>query len=318
MDQNTKNTFVDSIDKFNISDTNQGQKRNPLLKMKKKGLDPVRLFVVFLCLAVFSYSTYSLFEIFRSNVESETLYGDIYNSFSDIIYNNVLAQKAEKPNQSSLLPSSAFNPNKGGNFNSIQNNTTSLKFQQTLSKLETLRSQNPDIVGYISISGTGINYPLLQSEDNEYYLDHGFDNTYMKSGSIFYDYRSSSIPDMNRNLIIYGHNMLNGSMFQQLEHFTENEELFKSSTITIYSFEGIYTYDIFSVYFVDAYSNYLDITFRDDDEFLSWCEERLVRSLFKDETKFNADSHIVSLSTCINATSTGRIAVHGVLTNVER
>jgi len=311
--------FLSSIDSFDLSCTEvYSDNTDTVLKKKKKGLDLTRLIVILICLAVFAYSSYSLIQIYTSNLQSESLYGDIYSSFADVLSNGISLKKDTVPSQSSLLSSSPYVPSKGGSFNAIENGSTSLKFQQALSKLESLRSQNRDIVGFISISGTGINYPLLQCADNDYYLKHGFDRTYMKSGSIFYDFRSDPIPDNNRNLIIYGHNMANGSMFQQLEHYTENEEIFKGGTITIYSFEGIYTYEIFSVYFTSAYANYLDIAFRSDNDFVAWCEDREMLSLYKKDVEFDKDSHIVSLSTCVNATSDGRIAVHGVLTNVER
>ena len=310
--------FLTSIDSFDLSCVEKEKKTDNVLKKKHKGIDLTRLIVILLCLSVFAYSIYSLYEIYASNLESDTLYGDIYSDFADVLNNGISLKKDTVPGQSSLLSSSPYSPSKGGSFNTIEQGSTSLKFQQALSKLESLRSQNQDIVGYISISGTGINYPLLQCGDNDFYLKHGFDKTYMKSGSIFYDFRSDATPDRNKNLIIYGHNMSNGSMFQQLENYTEKEDIFQNGTITIYSFNGIYTYEIFSVYFTSAYSNYLDIAFRSDADFVKWCEDRAMLSLYKKEVTLNKDSHIVSLSTCVNATSDGRIAVHGVLTNVER
>lgn len=310
--------FLDSIGEFSSESLDRESDESIIRTRKKGSMGLLRLMVIIICFALFSYSIYSLYEIYKSNITSDSLYGDIYNSFSDILLDSFGAAAGAKPSQSSGLSSSPFTPSKGGEFNTIIQAPTSLKFQQALSKLESLRSTNKDTAGYISVSGTGINYPIVQCEDNEYYLNHGFDDSTLKSGTIFYDYRCSPTPSSNTNLIIYGHNMQNGTMFQQLENYTENEELFKQGTITIYAFDAIYTYEIFSVYFTNAYSDYLDISFRSTAEYEMWLAERVEFSLFKKEVELNKDSKIVSLSTCINATSDGRIAVHGVLTNVER
>jgi len=320
LESNAKNEFLRSIDEFDMSCAPTAEKkRETLLRKKKSGnVSLIRIVVILLCLSVFAYSISALTEIYRSNLVSDSLYNDIYNGFADIINSGITATKSSQPSKSTLLSSSPYTPSKGGSFNTIEQGSTSLKYQQSLSKLEALRSQNDDTVGYIAISGTGINYPIVQRGDNDYYLDHGFDHTSMKSGAIFYDFRCQSSPGDNKNLIVYGHNMANGTMFQQLENFTQNEELFQNGTITIYAFDAIYTYEIFSVYFTNAYTDYLDISFRGQFDFILWAEERAELSIFKKDVKLENSSNVVSLSTCINATSDGRIAVHGVLTNVER
>ncbi|MBO4972197.1 MAG: class B sortase [Clostridia bacterium] len=313
---NTKNNdFLQSVEAFQSSSST----KETVLKKKSSGaLNPTRLLIIFLCFAIFVYSSYSLFEIYKSNLASGSLYNDIYSDFADILNNDIIVNQNIKPQKSLLLPSTPNTPSKGGDFKPIDQNTTSIKFQQSLSKLESLRSQNKHTVGYISISGTGINYPILQCEDNDYYLNHGFDNTNMKGGSIFYDFRCSPTPSENKNLIVYGHNMSNGTMFQQLENYTLNEDLFKNGTITVYAFDAIYTYEIFSVYYTDAYSDYLKISFRGNFDFEEWAKQRAELSMFKKDVKIEGTGSVISLSTCINATSDGRIAVHGILTNVEQ
>ena len=81
--------------------------------------------------------------------------------------------------------------------------------------IESLKQKNKDTVGFIKVNGTNISYPVLQSSDNEYYLRHSFDNTYSQAGWIYMDYRNDSTLK-DRNTIIYGHNMLNNTMFSEL------------------------------------------------------------------------------------------------------
>lgn len=277
-----------------------------------------KLLILTLCGAVFVYCIFALIDIQKSNSESDSLYENIYNDFADLLSSGYTQQSILIPSKSNSLPSSPSTPSQGGNFNTIMQKPTSQKFHQALSKLEALKVQNHDTAGYITVTGTGINYPIVQCADNEYYLTHSFDRNLHKSGAIFYDWRCNESPEDNKNLIAYGHNMQNGSMFNQLKNIIGNETLFKEGKIIIYAFDGIYTYDIFSVYYVDAYANYLKFTFKTDDEFVEWCKERSELSLFDYDVEFTPASKIISLSTCINGTSSGRIAVHGVLVNVER
>ena len=316
MNEEKNNDFLLSVESFESEENTSGE--SVVRKKGTKSVNFASFSIILLCIAVFAYSAFSLFEIYKSNLASDVLYGDIYSDFADILNNDIIVSKNIKPQKSLLLSSSPNSPSKGGDFKPINQNTTSIKYQQSLSKLESLRSQNPDTVGYISISGTGINYPILQCSDNDYYLSHGFDRTNMKGGSIFYDYRCNPVPSLCTNLIVYGHNMSNGTMFQQLEKYTLSEELFMDGTITVYALDGIYTYEIFSVYFTDAYSDYLKMSFRGGFDLETWIQKRVELSIFKKDITIEGAKNVISLSTCINATSDGRIAVHGILIDVER
>ena len=82
--------------------------------------------------------------------------------------------------------------------------------------------QNPETVGWITIPGTQINFPVVQSVDNEYYLSHTFDHKSDKRGAIYMDYRNNAV-DLDANTIIYGHNMKNGTMFSSLKNVLNSE-----------------------------------------------------------------------------------------------
>lgn len=91
--------------------------------------------------------------------------------------------------------------------------------EQTISiDFEQLTAKYPDVVGWLYCEGTPINYPVMQSDDNDYYLRRLPDGTYNTAGSLFADYRCGEIGETN-NYIIYGHNMKNGTMFSSLTKY---------------------------------------------------------------------------------------------------
>ena len=100
-----------------------------------------------------------------------------------------------------------------------------------------LKAVNPDVVAWIVIPGLDISYPVVQGEDNAYYLQHLFTRETNSSGSIFVDFHNR--PDfMDQNTIIYGHNMKNGSMFGSLKRYWDNEYYREHSSFYLYTAEG--------------------------------------------------------------------------------
>ena len=98
---------------------------------------------------------------------------------------------------------------------------TNIKTER-MSKLEELQKENKDIVAWIEIEGTNINYPVLQGKDNDFYMNHNYKKGYSQSGSIFLD-KDSSISPASSNLLLYGHHMKNGSMFTDLLKYANKE-----------------------------------------------------------------------------------------------
>ncbi|MDL2327410.1 class B sortase [Ruminococcaceae bacterium OttesenSCG-928-A11] len=86
--------------------------------------------------------------------------------------------------------------------------------------LAALQALNPDCVAWLELPGTGIEYPVLQAADNDYYLDHTFERTPNRAGAIFMDWRSTAA-FTDGHTLVYGHNMLDGSMFSSLEGYLD-------------------------------------------------------------------------------------------------
>ena len=112
----------------------------------------------------------------------------------------------------------------------------------------------------------------MQGEDNDYYLDHAYTNEYMACGSIFADYRAYKNMEYNRNTVLYGHNMNNGTMFNNVTKFLD-EDFFNSTNITIYTLDGIYTYEPFAIFETISTFQYFRMRFQDDADFVSFCEK---------------------------------------------
>ena len=180
-----------------------------------------------------------------------------------------------------------------------------------LRDLAPLFAQNGDCIGWLSIPGTQINYPVMHTpEEPQKYLRRSFYGEYSQSGVPFLDWRCSLDSD---NLIIYGHNMKNGSMFGTLRKFYEDEVYEKATYFWIYTPDKIYRYDIFSCAEVPVDSLAYQITFSEEGSFEKYIDDAYSRSVVKgNDIKVTAEDKIVTLSTCTGNEST-RFIVQGKL-----
>ena len=175
---------------------------------------------------------------------------------------------------------------------------------------EYLKKQNPDIIGWIKVEGTKIEYPVVKTSDNNYYLTHNLYKNKSKSGWIFADYRNK-LDSNDKNIIIYGHNMRNDSMFGTLEKifsstWYEKEENRRIIFIT----ENEYSiYETFSIYQTqnqnDSYYVTTDFYDLEYEEFISNIKNR---SIINFEKEMNTNP-ILTLSTCTDD-SKHRIVLH--------
>ena len=158
-----------------------------------------------------------------------------------------------------------------------------------------LKTINENIIAWIEIEGTNINYPILK-DDSLYYLKHSFDKKYNSNGSIF---TTNLFPFEDDETIVYGHNMRNGSMFSKLENYMNKDFLYSHSKFKIYTPNGNYEAKIFSIYSIGIDIEKQNIKLLDFDERLIYYKNA---SKYKIENNENINK-IVKLSTCsyINA-----------------
>lgn len=173
-----------------------------------------------------------------------------------------------------------------------------------------LKTFNLDTIGFIKVMGTNINYPFVQSTDNDYYLNRSYDKTYNNAGWIFLDYRNNEFND--KNTIIYGHGRINGTMFGSLKDTLKSSwQNNKDNYIIKISTEKENSiWQIFSVYKIATTSDYLQTTFS-DNEFESFISLIKGRSSYNFETNVTNEDKVLTLSTCYN--DNDKMVVHAKL-----
>lgn len=159
---------------------------------------------------------------------------------------------------------------------------------------------NPDVIGWISVPNTRIEYPVLMAEDNDYYLTHNVERERSKSGSIFMDYRNAD-PSNQRHLVIYGHNMNNGTMFNTLNSYKKKDFFENNRKIYFYWGDGQpIEYEVYAAYNVGIDIDFIKVVFTSDEDFLG------TMTLLQQMTRFEptppvtleANDQIITLSTC--------------------
>lgn len=182
-----------------------------------------------------------------------------------------------------------------------------------------LLGENQDIIGWIQVEGTTIDYPILYDTTyNLYYLNHNFKGTNTAYGSIFVlGENADDFTDFNT--VVYGHNMLDGSMFAQLHQFRKKEFFDSHGQIILYTPERKLTYQVFASYRRDN----LDIIANNDfsteelrTEYIDSVYAQNAVANFNPEISVTASDRILTLSTCIGNPAY-RYVVQGVLISDE-
>lgn len=177
---------------------------------------------------------------------------------------------------------------------------------------DTLLKMNKDTIGWISVNNTRINYPVLQSSRNNYYLWRDFNKKQNNLGWIFMDYRNS-INEMDQNTIIYGHNVKSGEMFGTMRTMM-NPSWYKSESNRIITFNTLnkdMKWLMFSTYRIPATVDYLQTNFDNDEDFLNFINTIKSRSIYDFNVEIKPTDKILTLQTC--SSNNTRNVVHAVL-----
>lgn len=187
---------------------------------------------------------------------------------------------------------------------------------------DALKERNPDVYAWITVPDTNIDYPILHSDsDNSYYLTHTIDNEEKAEGAIFTEnYNNTDFEDPNT--LIYGHDMKNGSMFQNLLNYQDRDYFDEHRDIVIYTPDAIRYYTVFAAYPYDdrhilqsfnfaltsVYQQYLDMVFSIRD----------MSSIIDTSMDVTTDDRIITLSTCYGNQHDKRFLVQAVLVSIEK
>ena len=191
----------------------------------------------------------------------------------------------------------------------IKMNLISVNFDELL-KL------NNETKGWIQVNGTNINYPFVQTNNNDYYLTHSYNKSYNQAGWVFMDYRNDT-ENLDRNTILYAHGMNNQTMFGSLRNIlssswynnTDNH-IIKLSTPTENTL-----WQVFSVYHIETTNDYIQTEFATDTEYQTFLDMLKNRSAVEFDTTVNATDKILTLSTCYNKTD--KVVMHAKLIKRE-
>lgn len=172
-----------------------------------------------------------------------------------------------------------------------------------------LKEKNADTVAWIKLNNTNIEYPIVKASNNSYYLNHSFDKSYNIAGWVFADYKNK-FDNTDKNIVIYGHNMRDGSMFGSLKE-TLTEEWYNNEdnrNITFITEDDNYNYKIFSIYQIENEDYYIKTEFKNNEfkEFINIIKNRSNED-FGEEVDEN--DQILTLSTCAN-NNKYRLVVH--------
>ena len=175
---------------------------------------------------------------------------------------------------------------------------------------------NNETKGWIQVNGTNINYPFVQTSNNDYYLTHSYDKSYNQAGWVFMDYRNDTV-NYDKNTILYAHGMNNKTMFGSLRNILSsswynntNNHIIKLSTPTENTL-----WQVFSVYHIETTNDYIQTEFASDEEYQSFLDMLKGRSAVTFDTSLNTTDKILTLSTCYNKTD--KVVMHAKLIKRE-
>ena len=269
-----------------------------------------------------------------SKTKRKIIYYSIYTILAlliilSIIYiaNNLLSKK-QAIQESQLLDKIEIDENQLKEVNETTeeaNITTQENIEETTNqeterilKVQKLQEENSDIVGWLEIEGTSINHPVLQGTDNEYYMTHNYKKQKSKNGSIFltkdYDW---SIP--SSNFLIYGHNLNNGTMFQELLKYAKEEFYKEHSIIRFTTNKEDAEYEIISVFKSRVYYKteknvfryYFFVNANSEAEYNEFVQNAKKASLYDIDKTAQFGDQLITLSTCSYHVEDGRFAVVG-------
>lgn len=190
--------------------------------------------------------------------------------------------------------------------------------QKQIAASKTLLEENPDYIAWIKISNTKVDNPVYQRDDNDYYLTHNQNGAKSAYGAVYIDYRNTVKQEhTDRNLVIYGHEMKNGSMFGTLKRL-RNIDFYKRNHII--DFSTLYQnnlYKIYAIFVLNAsraddndymYNIYMK-NFSNETAFNAWRDEALQRSVLNTGVDVNYHDDVITLVTCCNDFENARLVV---------
>ncbi len=271
------------------------KKSGKKIRMKKK---TISLLILFIAIPVLIFSGYEIVTYFIDSSRTKAQIKD-YETDANI---------GKNENQEEIIPSDDGEDSPYSNY--IKMDLMDVDFTE-------LKNKNSDVAGWLTVGGTNINYPVVQTTDNDFYLTHAFDKSSNRAGWVFMDYRNDK-NSYGKNTIIYAHNMKDKTMFGSLKTLlTKDWYNVEDNRIIKMSSEKYNTlWQIFSVYTIPTTNDYIwtDENFSSEAQFQEFLDKIKGRSYTDFKTSVNSNDKVLTLSTCHG--SEKKLVVHAKLIKI--
>lgn len=259
------------------------EKMNNKIKLKWKNIILILIFLI-----VFITLNISIYNIIKWKLDSNKTNEEI-----NTIQENANIEEVQDNKGTEIIKQAKKIPKENPYWDYIKMNMIDVNF-------DNLKKINSDVVGWIKVNGTNINYPFVQSKDNKYYLTHSFNKSYNNAGWVFLDYRNNNIN--NRNTIIYAHGRTDKTMFGTLRKVLNNGWINNTNNyvIKISREKENSLWQIFSIYHIPTTNDYLQTEFKDEREYQRFLNILKNRSNHNFNTSITSNDTILTLSTCYN------------------
>lgn len=309
--------FVSSVESFSSADIKCAPDRE-----KFKSILPLimRSAVMAVTFGIFCYSVYAIAARIADDKKQDAIYGALRQKYTGDSAVSKPAKLLEPNSMYTVLQMLEAD----GEYNEYLDDKTVDKKDMEFyhQSFLTAKSQNEDTMGFFVFRGMerfrneGVEYPLMIG-DNQFYLTHNYLKSESKSGSIFAEQSLDRDFDANYNMLIYGHDMTNGSMFRCIKLWFDSAKmktLVNDLQVEIYNEDGVYIYELMSAYRTSDF-NFTPVSFANESEYLSFLNSIYKRSVLNKKVEYTAESKICTLVTCTNvfANPDERYVVHGIL-----
>lgn len=182
--------------------------------------------------------------------------------------------------------------------------------------MEALREVNSDVQGWILLPGTKISYPVMQAEDNEFYLSRTWDKSWNWMGSVFIEAENEA-DFSGYNTIIYGHNLRNSSMFSSLRSYSSKKYWKEHPSVYIANEDGVYKFNVFAAYEVDVDGHPFWLNITDETVKQAFIQKSIKMSDINTGIEPKTSDRFITLSTCTGLGHETRWVVQAVLDTGE-
>ena len=272
---------------------------NNKIKLKWKNVILILIFLI-----LFITLNISIYNIIKWKLDSNKTNEEI-----NTIQENTNIEEVQDNKGTEIIKQAEKIPKENPYWDYIKMNMIDVNF-------DNLKKINSDVVGWIKVNGTNINYPFVQSKDNKYYLTHSFNKSYNNAGWVFLDYRNNNIN--NRNTIIYAHGRTDKTMFGTLRKVLNNGWINNTNNyvIKISTEKENSLWQIFSIYHIPTTNDYLQTEFKDEREYQRFLNILKNRSNHNFNTSITSNDTILTLSTCYNDSE--KMVVHAKLIKKQK